>query len=80
MSFLNPFVNPKQRNNIRFSNYKDSLKKRSNVHRCKVQCIETGEIFDSIVDASAKTGVPQASISRCIIRDVKAKGYSFKKI
>lgn len=36
----------------------------------KVMCVETGEIFNSQLEASTKTGIPQPAIS-CVIRNKK---------
>lgn len=47
----------------------------------KIRCIETGEIFESIVDCSRKMGIDRRSIFRQLNGEKeKVKGYSFERI
>lgn len=46
----------------------------------KVKCLETGEEFESVLEAAEKTGVSKGSISKSIIQDVIVKGFTFKRI
>ena len=49
----------------------ESAKKR------RIQCVETGEIFNSMKDASIKMGIPYASITCSVYRGGKTHGYKF---
>ena len=47
----------------------------------KIRCIETGEIFESVVDCSRKMGIDRRSIFRQLNGEKeKVKGYSFERI
>lgn len=56
-------------------------KSDASIPRTKVQCVETGEIFDSITDAARHVGATKISISRAIRGIYKSsKGYTWKEV
>ena len=46
-------------------NYTPEWKPRTDLHKKQVICIETGQIFDSEIDAASSSGLTQAAISAC---------------
>lgn len=52
---------------------------KSNAH--KVMCIETGEIFESTMDAARKTKIPKSSIYAVLYKKMKSAGdYTWRRI
>lgn len=47
--------------------------RENNPNRVKVECVETGEIFNSIIDASEKYGIDQSSITKVCKNKPKRK-------
>jgi hypothetical protein len=45
-----------------------------------IRCIETGEVYKGIVDASASIGQSVRHISRAVNKGTSAKGFHFKRI
>lgn len=75
-------------NNLEWRNRSDIIKQtysngRQQTHRMKkVRCVETGEIFESIVECSKVTGVSKTTISRCVNNPhlSSREGYHFETI
>ena len=65
----------------RMDNPGERLRGRKNTECMKgVRCVETGEEFESIIEAAEKTGVSKGSISKSLIQDVTVKGFTWKRI
>lgn len=58
----------------------ERLRGRKGASMKEVRCVETGEKFESIIEAAEKTGVSKGSISKSLIQDVSVKGFTFKRI
>ena len=67
-----------RKDNSLHSSYKWSGK--NNYSARKVKCVETGEVFDTLIEASAKLGVNSPNIIRSIKRGIKCGGYHWEYI
>lgn len=47
-------------------------------YRRPILCVETGEVFENIVDCAKKTGIPKDNIYKSILQHIRAKGYYFE--
>ena len=64
-------------------NYGTGIERRVRPSRKQVQCVETGEIYDSITDVCNKTGIPHSHISLICNKvngNKTARGYHWKFI
>lgn len=50
------------------------------IKRTKVQCLETGEIYNSQVEAAGNKGVSQGSIAISIARKRPIRGFTWRKV
>lgn len=57
-------------NNLEWCTYSDNLRhayKHNLRHNAKtVQCVETGNIYNSVVEASKKTGIKRTALTECL--------------
>lgn len=60
--------------------YKNNYKSRPSMHRNKIQCIETGEIFDNLKCLSAILNVSAQTISNCIDVDMPINKLHYKRV
>ena len=67
-----------RKDNSLHSSYKWSGK--NNYKARKVKCVETGEVFDTLIEASAKLGVNSPNIIRSIKKGIKCGGYHWEYI
>jgi hypothetical protein len=56
---------------------KDKLRSAA-ANKIRVVCLNNGKVYDSIVIASRETGVPHASIQRCLAGAKNRKGWMFR--
>lgn len=63
------------------SNYGTRNKRTAEKNRVKVQCIETGAIFQSLDEAAEQMGVVKTSISNCLRgRSKSSAGYTWRYV
>ena len=82
---INDFITNCQQVDIYIKEHNLSLKQYYNKinrpDKKKVKCIETGIIYESIVDASKETGLNESCISKCCNKtQTSCKGYHFEFI
>ena len=90
MKANNPNANGKALTPERITNFTEYAKKpktesqkkkmSESAKKHKVYCVETGEIFESMKDASEKLGIEYSTVSAAVYRGTKVKGIHIKTV